>query len=577
MTRTSTLFVLLLAVFSNSFAQSTWQWGKKAGSPWDVPTPDTPDDMGVSVTTDRNGNVYVLSSLVTPTLTIDGHPKSGWDNTDVVLTSFKCDGTYRWSKLIGGHSLDYAVTVKTDTMNGVYISGYVFTNSSAIGIDTDSTWTTSLGSAKGMFLAKFDTSGAYKWFRMPQPDTISGWMAGQTSNWDMDVDGGGNIYWLVSATPGLWASGAFPVTTQGQYILQYNSNGFFVSGTKLQFTLAGSGAPGQRMKRDHNSGKYYVTGDPPFFTAPVFGSTTITHTLYIGCFSSTGSLLWLKQNTNNFSNGPISRPAIDAAGNIYVTAQAVHNDTFCNYVVSNAGDPNGTVMAVKIDPSGNLVWGSNARSISEEHPWTLTLNGNELAVTGSYGGYLKWGSDSIQNIDATCTGGGYSPFIARLNTTTGVAFDLDSLKGLCGSDVLVNGITAGKTGNYYLTGQFGSSVTIAGTVFNTVGGETDMFLAKFGTNDCSATTPPPPTDVAAPLIGSDLLIRPNPATDLLIIENAGTRTQVRLFNILGQQVYSGMASNGTLEVNTTNLIPGNYLLQLTDTNGNRVSRMVVKQ
>lgn len=113
------IFLLSLFIFISQYlyAQQGWQWGKRGGS-------STQAGTGVNETlhdiaADKNGNVYALSYVYNSSLNIDGIPVAGYGGTDIMVSSFSCDGTYRWHKLIGANSGDYGVAIRTDTMGGV--------------------------------------------------------------------------------------------------------------------------------------------------------------------------------------------------------------------------------------------------------------------------------------------------------------------------------------------------------------------------------------------------------------------------------------------------------------------------
>jgi len=74
-----------------------------------------------------------------------------------------------------------------------------------------------------------------------------------------------------------------------------------------------------------------------------------------------------------------------------------------------------------------------------------------------------------------------------------------------------------------------------------------------------------------------VLVFPNPTTQQLYIENASTGTSAKIFNVLGQQVYNGNIANNKELINTANLLPGAYLLQLTDNNGYPITKTVMKE
>ena len=95
-------YILLLASFS-AFSQS-FQWVKRGGSNENL---GNDYESVYSIATDSQKNYYVLSYVGMSDLDVDNNPKSNYDwpgfgPKDIVLASFSCDGTYRWSKVFGG-------------------------------------------------------------------------------------------------------------------------------------------------------------------------------------------------------------------------------------------------------------------------------------------------------------------------------------------------------------------------------------------------------------------------------------------------------------------------------------------
>src|ERR1035437_10952072 len=93
-----------LFTYQMVYAQS-WQWGKRGGSS-DAGSGGS-DETVIDMATDQHGNIYVLSQVMQTGLSVDGHAITGWGYYDILISSFKCDGTYRWSKDLGGNSDDY--------------------------------------------------------------------------------------------------------------------------------------------------------------------------------------------------------------------------------------------------------------------------------------------------------------------------------------------------------------------------------------------------------------------------------------------------------------------------------------
>jgi hypothetical protein len=96
------LIIMLLFLTTSSYSQ-TFKWGKKGGS---SSNPFFKEQV-YSMAVDNQNNIYCLSTVGKNNLNIDGNPKQYYgsdvfDYNDIALSSFACDGTYRWSKIIGG-------------------------------------------------------------------------------------------------------------------------------------------------------------------------------------------------------------------------------------------------------------------------------------------------------------------------------------------------------------------------------------------------------------------------------------------------------------------------------------------
>ena len=100
----TTILVLLLTITSQA---QTWQWGKRGGSTDNLSTiGGSRKEEVIAMATDSQKNIYIISPVGQMLLNIDGNPKTNYGDssskTDYALSSFSCDGTYRWSKIIGG-------------------------------------------------------------------------------------------------------------------------------------------------------------------------------------------------------------------------------------------------------------------------------------------------------------------------------------------------------------------------------------------------------------------------------------------------------------------------------------------
>src|ERR1044072_3228515 len=81
------------------YAQS-WQWGARGGRSANTSSSD--DEFIKDMDTARNGNIYVLPDTGSTTnINIAGQTKTGIGRRDIIVASFRCNGSLRWVKIMG--------------------------------------------------------------------------------------------------------------------------------------------------------------------------------------------------------------------------------------------------------------------------------------------------------------------------------------------------------------------------------------------------------------------------------------------------------------------------------------------
>jgi len=642
------LTALLITITLNSEAQS-WQWGKRGGSLGNLTTNDAVIDMA----TDQNGNVYVVAKTAKygPT-EVDGHTGIGV-NDRISVSSFSCNGEFRWMKSFGSSSGAGAVALKADTLGGVYVAGYMTSNISSFGglgyFDADSLLP---GLYKTMYVIKYDTVGTFQWLKMPQPDTF-GLTSGTYSNiYDMDASLNGDLYLYALLTPGLYDGGAFTVADTGMYVWKMNSNGVFQSLARLDVTVSGTPFNNygygnfrySHFKRDHHSGRYYLGGVRfADFGTLTIGSTSIDSNVgYVAAFDSNGNALWTKQQDSTGHNMAIeARPAIDQYGNVYISGGAAPGASFMGHVFANSFGAHAIPLVVALDSNGNMNWITSGETKSLTSVTASVLSNNTIALSGGYY-YLKW-----QGMTLSAPVNRAFIYLSRFNAYTGNIVGLDSLA----TNELNNSTTAmaaDKNGNLFVGGSFKSQIYIGPDTLYKTGGPYDWFVAKFGSANCNCTIPNPNftfttsgstasfsytgstdytsiswdfgdgtsaatpnpshtfTDTGSHTVcvtvandcGSNLYclevagatgiestgsiaavkVYPNPATQSITIEGAGSGTKLSLYSITGSiQLEQTLRSSLPASINISHLPDGVYLLQFTDTQGRKGMTKVVKQ
>ena len=558
--------ITLCLFLSQTYAQS-WQWEKKGGSS------DAITEKVIDMATDKHNNIYILSKGGQSGLNVATHSVNSYGGVNAVISSFDCSGNFRWAKVIGGPNNDEPRSIQVDTLGGVYIAGTMYIDMGSLGIghiDTDSTIPQM---NKSLYLAKFDTSGNYKWFRMPQPDTISVSNSfSHSGTLDLATDGAGNIYWYCLLPPGAFANGGYIVPSQGYYILKYDRLGNFISGTPIQ--MSGNMLP--RVTRDPSNGRFYMDDYIEFGYNISFAGNPVTHSAYVAAFNSTGQFLWKKENSNQQSQ-IIGRVCIMNSNELYFTGNlngliGSNIDTICN-IPFNFNIYGGPVV-IKVDSNGNGIWGKIAVTNAGSSGYGITIrNNNELVMVGAYPGSVQWPGFSGWYPNHS-PNQGYDVFITRFNAQTGLVLGNDTLGSAFGFDDFPSStIVTDKSGNVYVGGQFSSNLIAGANTIQSTGGTTDFFIAKYGSANCSTTS----IETPSVAVSNEIKVYPNPSTGILHVDNLKESTNYRIVNLIGSIIQQGTLQSGSSEISLKEIPSGLYAIELTCESGFRTMMKVIKE
>ena len=474
------LFFFLLLLSLNSGAQQTWQWAKSGGS-GSLSTNNIFETI-FDIACDKWGNTYVTGRAYQFGMQVDGHNHSGFGYADIIIASFSCDGSYRWSKVLGADVGDYACGLAVDTLGGVYVSFSLFITDGLPytgHIDNDTSLT---NINKSMMLVKFDTLGSYQWLRMPQPDSTSSTTIANVRVLGLDVSEGGDIYWLCKLIPASYADGTYIATSSGIYILRYNAQGLWQGAFQLDMNATGMALIGFKFKKDHSNGRLYVGGNIPFTATVTIGGSNIANSMYAAAFNSQGQHLWTQQSAINGNSGFYARPAIDDSGYVYFGGISSHGDAFAGYNVVNilSSFSSALPFIIKLDSLGNLKWANNASVYDGTYCYGLTANEHEVVVAGTYGSMLKWNGYAGPH-PTHMTGQGGDIFLTRFNKYTGAVIKNDTMASGNGTDEFPTALATASDGGVIVGGQFPGTLFagVADTLYM-MGGETDFFVAKYG-------------------------------------------------------------------------------------------------
>jgi hypothetical protein len=653
MTTTKLYLTLTIGFLSTLLhAQSDWQWGISGGSFTDITNSENLESIAV----DAEGNVFFVASVGPNNLVLDGMPQDFYGNATTInqlIGSYDCEGNYRWSRTIGGGnglSKFNSNAIKTDLAGNVYFSGRISRNNNTSpnvvfgGIGFESTPDTILPNSsmqsnthkRGVFLIKYNSIGVMQWLKFPQAEDVTSTDVSNSRALDVDPETG-HSYFLVNLPQGFYADGAFEVTseTPKHYVLEYDTNGNFVSGTLMDF-LTNVTNSNYKFKRNHQTGRYYLGGRSTTTNAFVVNGENYTGSI-MACFDADGSFLWKEHAVGLVAIQDFSIDEEDHS--VYITGSIRHTQTF--FGISPTPEVNDHApMLFKINEDGALIWHQIATGGFGRAPSAVTVMNEEVTLLG-WCAILDWQGYTIVPPQGNS---GDDIYILRFNKYTAQIFDLKTIDSNLGNNEIASAIAADPFGNYYAGGRFTQFMYIGDdTLLNGAPG-TDFFVAKYGTDNCNCALPTASftmeevsngyqftftgtteestvvwdfgdenssedmnpihnyatsgsyqvcatvtdvcgttqfcTTIEATLSHSNpdfaqVRVYPNPTSSQLNIQSPEA-LQYEIYNLVGRSIQSGSISVGTTSLNVSEFPAGMYLLMLTQSDGARSSLKFVK-
>jgi hypothetical protein len=155
------MVTILLGTMSPGWSyQGVYAWAKRMGG--------TSNDVGHGIITDPLGNVYILAAFEG---TVDfGHDfgvtdeRTSAGDKDISITRINANGTYAWTRRMGGTLRDYGIGITTDSAGHIFIAGY-FEGTVDFGADFGSTDNKKSDGGYDIFITRINANGTYGWTR----------------------------------------------------------------------------------------------------------------------------------------------------------------------------------------------------------------------------------------------------------------------------------------------------------------------------------------------------------------------------------------------------------------------------
>ena len=564
------------------FYAQTVQWVKRGGSNENL---GNDYESVYSIATDSQKNYYVLSYVGMSDLDVDNNPKSNYDwpgfgPKDIVLASFSCDGTYRWSKVFGGGGPENINSVVVDSQDNVYVGGKMQSCHPYPGtpgqpyparIDSDYFFNNSDSACSTLFIAKFNSNGVLQYVKKPQQPTSSLNNVSNTGSFGFEMHND-IIYWYMWLPPGTYADGAFTnsntADTNTPYVLQYNVDGTFISATQLG-TLQTYASFKVKYYRNPHNGYHYATirkGDSSS-TFSINGQS-IVNSVALVCYDNNGIFLWKTENSSTAIGGVLLDDiSFDSLNNIFITGgvTGLNMDSFLGL----SHPLFGTGFLMKTNPTATSALWTSTPSLGGVGCYALYNNGSEIAILGGAGGgpTLTWGTQTLVIPGANQ---GTDVLLARINSATGACISLNKINSSTPSSDIGAAITKDLSGDYIVGGRFGGALyNVNNTATWNGGGDSDFFIAKFSTQPC------------IPLSSQDfeeeaIKIYPNPVHNEFTVA-VKENTNYQLYTITGVLVKQGNINTTTNTIVVNELSSGCYILKLQAESGKIESVKVVKE
>jgi hypothetical protein len=467
----SVSIILFITVSFGLPSQATYAVTKRMGG--------ISDDRGYSITTDSAGNIYATGSFEGTVNfgadfgTVDIKTATGQE--DIFVTRIKANGTYDWTRRMGGATSDIGISITTDPAGNIYVLGR-FAGIVDFGTDFGaSDIKTSAGGNFDVFITRIDVNGGYGWTRRIGGTSPDG---GE----EVSTDQMGNVY----ITGHFWQTVNFGAdfgtsdikTSAGNsdvFITRINPNGTYgwtrrMGGTDFDDGLSITTDP---------AGNIYVTGE--FLGTVNFGADFGTsdtklsvggRDVFISSINANGGYGWTRQ-IGGTSDDSCNSITTDLAGNIYVAGffgVVVDFGTDFGTIDSKSSAGDFDVFITRINANGGYGWTRRMGGISQEISYGITTDpAGNVYVTGYFQGSVNFGAD-FGTSDTKLSVGGRDIFISRINVNGDYGWTR-RIGGTSGEHS--RDITTDLSGNIYITGHFGGTVN---------------FGADFGTNDIKSSS-----------------------------------------------------------------------------------------
>ncbi len=386
-------------------SNGTYGWTKRLGVIGSMGSLRT-----LPITTDSSGNIY-LTSYFEGTVDFGADfgvtdSKTSAGGMDVFITKILSDGTYGWTKRMGGTSQDAGYSVTTDSSDNVYFIGQFYLTVD-FGADFSVSDSKTSSGAADTFITKINSNGTYGWTKS----------IGANYGRSITADVSGNIYiagWFYSTEDfGADFSISDSKTSAGgsdAFVTKIDTNGNYgwtkrIGGTRYE--------NGNSVTTD-SSGNIYITGSYEIvvdfgadFGAADSKNSDGVEDIFVTRINSDGSYGWTKRMGD--SGTDIGRSVTtDSAGDVFFTGNFKYTVDFgADFSVSDSKTYAGSndIFINKVHSDGNYGWTKRMGGTNRDEGYSITADSlGNVYVVGIFYETVDFGADFSVSESKTSAG-----------------------------------------------------------------------------------------------------------------------------------------------------------------------------
>lgn len=345
-------------------SDGTVQWAKGFG--------DAGNDYAKSVAVDASGNVILVGSFDSDSITFDGTKYfknicqgCGWK--DLFVVKFASNGNVLWAKTAGGIDWEYANDVATDNAGNIFVAGSFSSDT----VTFDTVTIAMPNNNLSIFLAKFDAAGNLKWVRAYGSDLYN-------EATGVATDNNGNSYITGNFDDLMMSVGTYSLINNGQtdaFLIKFDPNGnplWAKNAGNLLFDYS-------KAVATDASGNVYITGE---FNGDniTFGAYTVQNNapasnnndIFVAKYSSDGTAQYAK-SFGGFGDEYVFDIAVDASNCAYVSGSYVGESLIATpRILYNSNKNVGEMFLIKLNANSDVGYAVRATGSSDDNGTGVT-------------------------------------------------------------------------------------------------------------------------------------------------------------------------------------------------------------